>query len=117
MALGDDAARLYDDVALATVLLADPERGARLHASTLGPLAEDTPSAHGLRETLRQYYAANGNKAATAWALGIHEKTVAYRLRRATALLDLDVDADRPRIEAALVIGRADRSRRRSATA
>jgi len=70
----------------------------------LGPLAESSPEAERLRTTLRVYFACHESKASASVRLGIHEKTVAYRLRRATELLGGPIERRRVELEAALLI-------------
>jgi DNA-binding PucR family transcriptional regulator len=85
-------------------LLADPDRAQRFAHVVLGPLAEDSPEAERLRETLRAYFACQESKAAASTELRVHQKTVAYRLRRAAELLGGSVEARKTELDAALMI-------------
>lgn len=72
---------LYEDVALEALALRD-ERGARaLVARELGALAADDERSATLRTTLRAYFGAAQHASSAAAMLGVHERTVANRLR------------------------------------
>ncbi|WHU45822.1 helix-turn-helix domain-containing protein [Gordonia sp. L191] len=101
---GPARAVTFRDVALCTTLLADDERAQRFARVVLGPLAAPDIEASRLRQTLQCYFACGGNKAAAGAALHLHEKTVAYRLRRAARILGVSIDADRLNLEAALSV-------------
>lgn len=94
----------YLQFALAATLFADPHRAHRLARAVLGPLAEPGPEAERLRTTLSVYFGCQDNKAAASSRLRIHEKTVAYRLRRAAELLGGPVEDRRADLEAALLV-------------
>jgi Regulator of polyketide synthase expression len=94
----------YRQLALAATLFADPQRAHRLARVVLGPLAEPSPEAERLRTTLAVYFACQESKAAASTQLRIHEKTVAYRLRRAAELLGTPVEHRRAELEAALLV-------------
>lgn len=92
----------YDDVALEVLASQDPERARAFVSRELrGIDGEDTRSRR-LRETLRAYFAANQNAAATAAALGIHEQTVAQRLRAVEGRTGRSVASRRAELEVAL---------------
>jgi hypothetical protein len=70
----------YEDVAVDAFALRD-ERVARAFVlDELGTLADDDERAAELRKTLRAYFAAGNNGSAAAAMLGVHERTVSYRL-------------------------------------
>jgi hypothetical protein len=94
----------HSEIALVTTLLADPARATRFARSVLGSLADDTDRSARLRATLSAYFAAAERKAGAAALLGIHEKTVAYRLRTAERELGTSILAHRTDIEAALLV-------------
>lgn len=73
--------RHYDEVALEALGSASPAEALAFVARELDGLDGDEPRAATLRETLRAYFAAGQNAAAAAAALGVHEQTVAGRLR------------------------------------
>jgi hypothetical protein len=78
---GQAAVTRFADVALEALLLADAIEARAFVARELqGIDGEDAPSAR-LRETLEAYFLAGHNAAAAAAALGVHEQTVANRLR------------------------------------
>lgn len=101
------ASQTYASVALLATLLADEGRAERFARSVLGPLAAPTPQARRLRVTLRAYFEAGGRHAPAAAALGVHEKTVAHRLRRAEALLGAPLALRRTELAPALEVLRA----------
>ena len=71
----------FADVALLALTLQDPTLAREFVRCELGPLAADDARSQLLRETLRAYFDAGQNAAAAAAALGVHERTVTYRLR------------------------------------
>ena len=71
----------FADVALLALTLQDPTLAREFVRCELGPLAADDARSQLLRETLRAYFEAGQNAAAAAAALGVHERTVTYRLR------------------------------------
>jgi hypothetical protein len=92
----------YEDVALQVLAGQDPERArAFVSRELLGIDGEDARSQH-LRETLREYFAAHQNAAAAAAALGIHEQTVAQRLRAVEQRTGRSVAARRAELDTAL---------------
>jgi hypothetical protein len=97
---------LHHDVALLAVLCADTERARALAQAELGPLATGDDGAERLRETLRAYLACGENQQAAAHRLGVHQKTVAYRLRQAEGLLGRRIGERRAELEASLLLHR-----------
>ena len=71
----------FADVALLALTLQDPTLAREFVRCELGPLAAGDARSQLLRETLRAYFDAGQNAAAAAAALGVHERTVTYRLR------------------------------------
>lgn len=94
----------HRDVEVAALLCADPERARRLAADRLGLLASRDPNTARVRETVRVYLAHGRSVARTAEALHVHQKTVAYRLARATELLGRPVVEATQELETALLI-------------
>jgi len=92
----------FRDVALEALAGRDADSARSFVAAELGPLAGDDPKSVQLRETLRAYFVASGNAAACAAALGVHDQTVAYRLRRIEERLGHSVASRRPELEVAL---------------
>jgi DNA-binding PucR family transcriptional regulator len=76
----------YEDVAVADLLTRDPDAAREVALATLGPLAAGDRSSRRLLETLSVYLQEGQSYARTARRLGIHENTVAYRVRRALEL-------------------------------
>ena len=72
----------HADVALPALALRDRAAAHDFMLRELGPLAEWDQRHAVLRDTLTAYFASGDNGAATARALGVHERTVTYRLRR-----------------------------------
>lgn len=100
----------YDDVAL-EVLAAHDSSAARLFvARELRGLDGDDARAGRLRETLDAYFRAGHNAAATAAGLGVHEQTVAARLRAVEERTGHAVAQRRAELEVALRLRRLLRS-------
>lgn len=76
----------YAQVAVLDLLTQDVEAARRLTRRTLGPLAEDTGASRRLLTTLSVFVAQGQSFARAAPLLGVHENTVAYRVRRAVEL-------------------------------
>jgi PucR C-terminal helix-turn-helix domain/GGDEF-like domain len=86
---GSGAALRYRDVALLAAAAKDPLMVSSLREMYLAPLAgkghRDVP----LRETLRAYFAADGNASSACSALGVSRQTVANRLQTVEERLQL----------------------------
>ncbi|MFD7009787.1 PucR family transcriptional regulator, partial [Rhodococcus jostii] len=78
---------LYRDLEVTALAAQNPDRAADFVATTLGPLAADTPSAARLRETLRVFLDEADNAPRAAVRLHTHRNTVLQRVARATELL------------------------------
>lgn len=94
----------FRQLALLVTLLAEPDRARRFAEVILGPLSAGTDDAERMRMTLRAYFGCGSSKIAASSVLHLHEKTVAYRLRRATKLLGVSIDEHRLDLEAALSV-------------
>jgi hypothetical protein len=92
----------YADIALEALGAADERRGRDFVARELGGLAGDGPREATMRDTLRAYFACGQNAASAAARLGVHERTVANRLRAIEARLGRPVVARRAELEMAL---------------
>jgi DNA-binding PucR family transcriptional regulator len=92
----------YRSVALASALCADVEVARRFSRAELGPLDAPTPAAARLRETLTAYFEEGNSPVRAARRLGVHEKTVVYRVRKAEAALGHAVADRRAELELAL---------------
>lgn len=91
------------DVRLAATLAADPEGLRAIVASALGPLAQDSPAAARLRETVRVFLTEQGSYVAAAARLHLHRNTVKYRVDKAAELRGRPFDEeDRLEVQVAL---------------
>jgi DNA-binding PucR family transcriptional regulator len=92
----------YDDLSLEALVLRD-ERAARdFMQRELGPLLDDGSRTQVLLETLRLYADCNWNAASTGARLGVHERTVGYRLATIEERLGHPLAARRAEIGVAL---------------
>jgi DNA-binding PucR family transcriptional regulator len=92
----------YDDLSLDALVLRD-ERAARdFMLRELGPLLDDRKRRQILLETLRLYAGSNWNAASTGARLGVHERTIGYRLSKIEELLGHPLAARREEIGVAL---------------
>ncbi|HTT96254.1 MAG TPA: helix-turn-helix domain-containing protein [Solirubrobacterales bacterium] len=92
----------YADVVV-EALLGDDEAEARAFVvHELRGIADDSATSRRIRETIAAYFAAEHNAASAAAALGIHQQTVANRLRAAEERLGHPVSSRRVELEAAL---------------
>ncbi|WP_063002300.1 PucR family transcriptional regulator [Nocardia mikamii] len=92
----------YRELEVADLAARDLNRAAEFVATTLGPLAADTPGAARLRETLRVYLDEAENGPRTAARLHTHRNTVLQRVARATELLGCPPAQRRLAVELAL---------------
>jgi DNA-binding PucR family transcriptional regulator len=81
------AAVSFGNVALESLLTADVDEARRFVHAELGPLMEDSDASRRLASTLEVFLQEESSFVRTARRLGIHENTVAYRVRRAEELL------------------------------
>jgi hypothetical protein len=95
----------HPDVALEILLLRDPDRAGRFVRAELGPLAEDTPEAARLRETLEASFRL-GSHVSAAEHLQLHEHTVRNRLHRAEEHLGRPLSERRTELQVALRLQR-----------
>lgn len=95
----------YPSVALLSTLCADHEQARAFAALELGPLLAG--DARELRETLRVFLDTGSSHVRAARELGVHEKTVTYRVRRAERLLGHPVAGRRTELAAALLVASA----------
>lgn len=92
----------YADVALLVLTLQDQDAARQFVLNELGPFASDEPRSKLLRETLSVYFRCGHNGAAAAAALGIHDRTVLYRIRTIEEGLGRSVTARREELALAL---------------
>lgn len=82
-----DRVTYYHDISSLFFLLQSPEQAAEWVRSILGPLAESTPDAERLRETLYTYWRCDKNVSRTATRMFLHRNTVNYRITQAKHIL------------------------------
>ena len=92
----------YADVALESLAAVDEDAATAFVARELAGLDGDDVRSTRLRQTLRAWFAAGHNAAAAAAALGVHEQTVAQRLRTVEERTGRPVAARRAELETAL---------------
>ncbi|NEK87334.1 CdaR family transcriptional regulator [Blastococcus saxobsidens] len=92
----------YSTIALEALVLRDLPAVRDFIVEQLGPLYGKDERAKVLRETLRAYFASGQNAAATASIIGVHERTVAYRLRSAEKVLERSIATARDELSIAL---------------
>lgn len=92
----------YRRVALEALVLRDLPAVRSFVQRELGPLYGDAERAVVLRETLRAYFASGQNAASTAAIIGVHERTVAYRLRSVEKWLGTSITSVRDELSVAL---------------
>jgi hypothetical protein len=103
--LGLDAVR-YEQVALEVLLLSDEQDAREFVARELAGIDGEDKRSVKLRATLRAYFDSGQNAAAAASALGVHEQTVAQRLRTVADRTGYEVATRRAELEVALRLER-----------
>ncbi len=99
---GEPSLIRYADVAVES-LAGENQEDARLFVDReLRGIADDSTASKRLRETLTVYFAAGNNAASAAATLGVHQQTVANRLRTVEERLGHPVGARRIELEVAL---------------
>jgi len=93
---------LFRDLEVTALAAQNPDRAAEFVAATLGPLAEDTPAAARLRDTLRVFLDEADNAPRAATRLHTHRNTVLQRVARAIELLGYQPGERRLAMELAL---------------
>lgn len=96
----------FADLALDALLTSDLEEARCFVTRQLGELSEAVGPRARIVETLEAYLLSGSSLARVSRQLGVHENTVAYRLRRAEEILERPIDAHRLELEAALRIAR-----------
>jgi DNA-binding PucR family transcriptional regulator len=97
----------YADVALAALLTNDLPQAEAFARRELAGLAGDAPSTRRLAETVLAVLEAQGSPRHAAQRMGLHENTVAKRVRAAEELLGRSIDRRPAELFAALIIHRA----------
>ena len=96
----------YRELEVTALAAHDPRAASQFIAATLGPLAEDSPAAARLRETLRVYLEEADNAPRAAARLYTDRNTVLKRVARATELLGFAPGERRLAVELALELHR-----------
>ncbi len=77
----------FENVALDSLLTHDLDEARRFVARELGPLADDSDASRRLAATLEVFLQEESSFVRAARRLGVHENTIAYRIRRIEELL------------------------------
>lgn len=96
----------YSDVAVEALSSENPEEARNFIARELGAIDDDSTTSQRIRETLIAYFAAEHNAASAAATLGVHQQTVANRLRTAEERLGHSIGSRRVELELALRLRR-----------
>ncbi len=96
----------YRELEVTALAAHDPRAASEFIAATLGPLAEDSPAAARLRETLRVYLEEADNAPRAASRLYTHRNTILKRIARASELLGYAPGERRLAVELALELRR-----------
>ena len=94
----------YEEIALEALTTRDETAALAFVADELAGLDGEDNRSRRLRETLRAYFAAGNNAARAAARLGVHEQTVAQRLRAVEERIGRPVSRRRAELETALRI-------------
>lgn len=100
--LREDAVTVYEEVAVEATWLRSPELAKAFARTWLGPIEASAERGEELKRTLREYFAASQNAASAAAALGVHEQTVARRLRAIEEQMGVRIGDARLELEIAL---------------
>jgi DNA-binding PucR family transcriptional regulator len=96
----------FADVALDALLTTDLAEANRFVVRELGELADRSGPRERIVETLEAYLSAGSSLARVSRQLGVHENTVAYRIRRAEEILGRRIDEHPMELQAALRLAR-----------
>jgi DNA-binding PucR family transcriptional regulator len=99
----------YVDVALTSLLTRDLEQARAFAARVLGDLGGEDSATRRLADTVLAVLEAQGSPRHAAQRLGLHENTVAKRVRAAEELLGRSIDERPAELLAALLVNRATR--------
>jgi hypothetical protein len=92
----------FADVAVESLAAENEEDARAFLARELRGINDDSTTSRRIRETLAAYFAAEHNAASAAVALGVHQQTVANRLRTAEERLGAPIGSRRLELELAL---------------
>lgn len=96
----------YEDVAVEALACENEDDARAFVAHELRGIDDDSAVSHRIRETLGVYFAVEHNAASAAATLGIHQQTVANRIRTAEERLGHSIGARRVELELALRLRR-----------
>jgi PucR C-terminal helix-turn-helix domain len=102
----DSPVTRFEDVALEALAIEDAESARATAACVLRGFDDESVRSRRLRSTLLAYFESNHNAAATAAAIGVHQQTVANRIRAVEAELGAAVSSRRAELELALRLRR-----------
>ena len=102
----EDVVTRFQEVALEGLAIEDAESARAFASRELAGLDDESAKSRRLRETLLAYFKADHNAAAAAAALGVHQQTVANRIRSVEELLGAPVASRRAELEVALRLRR-----------
>jgi DNA-binding PucR family transcriptional regulator len=102
LAAAEPSLTRYSDVAVETLASENPEEARSFVDRELGELGADSAVSARIRETLAAYFAAGHNAASATTTLGVHQQTVANRLRAAEERLGHPIGSRRVELELAL---------------
>jgi len=102
----ESSVTLYSDIALEALAGTDEPEARAFVTRELAGIDDDTARSRALRQTLEAYFAAGQNAARTAATLGVHEQTVAQRLRAVEERTSRPVPTRRVELETALRLRR-----------
>ena len=94
----------FSDVMLSSLLVQDLDRAARFMHAQLGNLAADSDSTRRVASTLKVFLEEGSSFVGAARRIGVHENTIAYRVRRAVELLGRPLDDCKLEVHVALRI-------------
>jgi hypothetical protein len=92
----------YREVALEALVIREPQLARDFMAYELSGIAGSDHRDRVLRETLRAYFRTGQNASSAAHLLGVHERTVAYRLRSVEDRIGVPVGSRRDELSVAL---------------
>ena len=102
----DSPVTRFEDVALEALAIEDAESARATTVRELRGFDDESVRSKRLRETLLAYFESNHNAAATAAALGVHQQTVANRVRAVEETLGAPVASRRAELDLALRLRR-----------
>jgi PucR-like helix-turn-helix protein/diguanylate cyclase with GGDEF domain len=92
----------YADFAVEALASENEQEARSFVERELGAIGDESATSQRIRETLSAYFAAEHNAASAAATLGVHQQTVANRLRAAEERLGHSIGARRVELEVAL---------------